>query len=559
VTSFFRNRHPLESYFFVSVLIALLMAALGLLLFGSPGNDDAYITFWPAHTFAQFGEVLNYNGERLEQSSSLLHVLLLGGTSVVTGLEPHEFGKLFSLLFGLIAIPLTALFAERCKPGTGIAAALLAALTIPLMYWSMGGLETSLVACVGIGVAMSAARFFEKGSILPFALAGLAWLLVRPESPFTLLFAIGLFWFGSRDKERRSAVQLGVMVIALAAAIALFRYNYFGSILPQPALAKGEVGLDRFTAGARYLYYSLPWLVMAVGLPALWKQGAIGRFGASLALANLAFCFASGGDWMLGGRFLAHTMPMMATGVALLLSKRHIAVTGLASAYLLVAAVYFTSNSSTGMPIWVEREKLAGWGWWETSSRVQVRDIPVFEELDRVVSRLALDDERITIMSSQMGFVAYHLSLRHYGKIQILDRLSLATNTLLKNPEFQDGRKTAAGYDVPYEFIFERDHALENEIGPGGPEIIFDLLEPTWGDDGRYKMLYWQDSMIWNPPPLRGQLFPYSEYIAVRSDLARKFGLGPQRLIAWPGGPPGYLIGPRTAETTKPEGAVRTR
>lgn len=535
------------------------MAALGLVLFGSPGNDDAYITFWPAHSLAQFGEILNYNGERLEQSSSLLHVLLLGGFSAATGIEPHEFGKLFSLLCGVVAIPLTAFYAERCRPGTGIAAALLAALTIPIMYWSMGGLETSLTACVGIWVVFATARFFEKGSVLPFCLAALAWLLVRPEAPLTLLMAIGLFWFGSRDRERIGAVQLGALVVVLAVSIALFRLHYFGSILPQPAMAKGEVGLERFSAGARYLYYSLPWLVLAVGLPALWKQGAIGRIGASLALANLAFCFASGGDWMLGGRFLAHTMPMMATGVALLLTKRHFAFTGLASAYLLVAAVVFTGNSSTGMPIWVEREKLAGWGWWETSSRVQVRDIPVFEELDRVVTRLSAEDECFTIMSSQMGFVAYHLSLRHYGKIQILDRLSLATDTLQRNPEFQDGRKSAAGYDVSYETVFERDHALVDEIGPGGPEIIFDLLEPTWGDDGRYKLVYWQDSMIWNPPPLRGQLFPYSEFIAVRSDIAKQFGLLPDRFIAWPGEPAGYSVGPRAAEAASTDSTLRTR
>ena len=56
---------------------ALALVLAGLLLFPSAGQDDTHITCWPAYTLSHFGQILNYNGQRVEQSSSLLQVLLL--------------------------------------------------------------------------------------------------------------------------------------------------------------------------------------------------------------------------------------------------------------------------------------------------------------------------------------------------------------------------------------------------------------------------------------------------------------------------------------------------
>ena len=64
-------------FFMVSLLPTALLLAITILLFPSAGRDDTYITLWPAHTLAEHGEILNYNGERVEQSSTLLMVLLL--------------------------------------------------------------------------------------------------------------------------------------------------------------------------------------------------------------------------------------------------------------------------------------------------------------------------------------------------------------------------------------------------------------------------------------------------------------------------------------------------
>jgi len=65
-------------------LWVLVVPALGFLLFGSTGRDDSYITYWVADQFRRTGRIANYNGKAIEQSSSLLHVLVLAGLSWLT-------------------------------------------------------------------------------------------------------------------------------------------------------------------------------------------------------------------------------------------------------------------------------------------------------------------------------------------------------------------------------------------------------------------------------------------------------------------------------------------
>jgi hypothetical protein len=70
-----RARPP--AIWWVSTGAALVLVVVGLTLFPASGRDDIYITYWAAHTLSEYGQILNYEGLRVEQSSSLLHVLLL--------------------------------------------------------------------------------------------------------------------------------------------------------------------------------------------------------------------------------------------------------------------------------------------------------------------------------------------------------------------------------------------------------------------------------------------------------------------------------------------------
>ncbi|HNL92071.1 MAG TPA: hypothetical protein PKH01_04140, partial [Pseudomonadales bacterium] len=60
----------------LSTVLLLLLG--GFFLGFSGGVDDAHITYWAAESLVRNGEILNYNLDRVEQSSSLLQVLVLG-------------------------------------------------------------------------------------------------------------------------------------------------------------------------------------------------------------------------------------------------------------------------------------------------------------------------------------------------------------------------------------------------------------------------------------------------------------------------------------------------
>ena len=86
---------PLNPLFCLA-LCTLPLWVFGLLC-GSTGHDDSHITFWQAHALLNSGELHNYNGERLEQSSSLLMTLLTALAALITRLSIVDSGYLLNL------------------------------------------------------------------------------------------------------------------------------------------------------------------------------------------------------------------------------------------------------------------------------------------------------------------------------------------------------------------------------------------------------------------------------------------------------------------------------
>ena len=112
---------------------------------------------------SQFGEILNYNGDRVEQSSSLLQVLGLATLAKVTGWDLLTLAKLSSIAFGAISVLGVMTLVSRA--GTrfgGSCAALITAASIPIVYWSFSGMESSLVAATGLWLIVTAADYVVR-------------------------------------------------------------------------------------------------------------------------------------------------------------------------------------------------------------------------------------------------------------------------------------------------------------------------------------------------------------------------------------------------------------
>src|SRR5262249_1532730 len=154
---------------------------------------------------------------------------------------------------------------------------------------------------------------------LAFALAA----LVRPEG--ALLAAAALLWGvlaarrGERGRAFRRAIAGGAVFAAVWLPLFLWRWRYYGALLPNPFYAKVGPGGAQVLRGAHYLIYFFvgqrwPWLLLSLAcllaLPrprlAPWQHLFLW-----IAAVDLLYVLLARGDWLGAGRFLLPIVPLL--------------------------------------------------------------------------------------------------------------------------------------------------------------------------------------------------------------------------------------------------------
>ena len=553
------------------------LIGLSVSLFPSAGRDDAYITYWAAHTLREFGEIANLNGAHIEQSTSLLHVLVLGALSFVTRLSVPAIGPPMSVVFGVVTVIYAYEFA-RLYVGRwyAVGAAMIVATAAPFVYWTTGGLEGTMTALAATALLYYLTRYLERpGAGKPPAMVWVAmgaFLLARPESifviasvllaMFVLLRLRGITVADERLEDYALSIRK-VMWAALAAgvlmaAIYAFKTLYFGDWLPQPVAAKlgGDALLSSLGDGTEYLLSAL--LPPPVSLlPFFSVAGAVyfarrfardepefigGLILTLYAVAYIAFIFLVGGDWMEGSRFIVPVVPALAVLAVVIiphikLRDLQVYAIGGIIAFHVVGSVWFAKFGSVSTPIWdvsrVEQTDLPieRYSWFARPNRTHLRDMPVVEELGSVIERLRLRlevDGKLTIMSGQAGFVPYHALGPHYGKVEFIDRRGVTTPHFTECEITRDVERDSTGLlrVLPRYLAFAED--IERRCGVQRPHVIFelDLPELTIEDivtRNGYVVVYRQTGKIQTSKTLQGIEVLAHEFIAVREDLAREF------------------------------------
>ncbi len=551
------------------------LVGLSVALFPSAGRDDAYITYWAAHTLREFGEIANINGAHIEQSTSLLHVLVLGALSFVTRLSVPAIGPPLSVLFGVVTVIYTYEFA-RLYVGRWYAmgGAMIVATAAPFVYWTTGGLEGTMTALAATALLYHLTCYLERpGSGRPSPTVWVAmgaFLLARPESIFVIasvllgMFVILRIRGITVADERLESYALSIRKLlwaALAAAVLVaviyaFKIFYFGDWLPQPVTAKlgGDALLASLGDGTEYLINAL--LPPPVSLlPFFFIAGAVyfarrlvldepeftgGLLLTLYAVAYIAFIFLVGGDWMEGSRFIVPVIPAMAVlGVVIVphikLRDLQVYAIGGIIAFHIVGSVWFAKFGSISTPLWevsqVEQMDLPieRYSWFARPNRTHLRDMPVVEELTSVIERLQPSvDGKLTIMSGQAGFVPFHALGPHYRRVEFIDRRGVTT------PHFTDCELTgelerdSTGLlrALPRYLAFAED--IERRCGVERPHVIFDLDLPELSIEdivtrNGYVVVYRQTGKIQTSKTLQGIEVLAHEFIAVREDLADVF------------------------------------
>ncbi|MCY4044982.1 MAG: hypothetical protein OXE99_07870 [Cellvibrionales bacterium] len=278
-------------------------------------------------------------------------------------------------------------------------------------------------------------------------------LLSRPEALFFLIAAavsFGLLSFRKWHSVRGFIFGWLIIITVLSVSLFAFRILYFDALFPQPVYAKSAgLSLEKIGFGFIYFAWSAQLSIIIFSLFAIVAGLCIfiGRlsipinvqFILSVVLAYLAFIITSGGDWMNGGRFFSHIIPLM-IGIFLFFTQRFKNkkwINAVLIALMISETAVFSLKLSSGIPWYqvntiqpsINNRSLDHYHYTEIHNMINRKDIPLIEALQKAVDQqLAQNpDKVVNILSIQMGMPPYHLR-KHYGdKVYFIDMRGLTT------------------------------------------------------------------------------------------------------------------------------------
>jgi hypothetical protein len=394
----------------------LLWALAAPQVLGTWFMDDAFISFRYARNLVQ-GIGLTFNpGEVVEGYTNFLWTMIIAG-GMAAGFEPVVTAQVLCTTLSLATLLVSYRLAEAWWPGRPwcVLPPLVLALSPPfLLYTARGsGMETALVTFLAL-VALW--LVWHAHNLRAGVLAGVVCALVmmtRPDEVLVVAAGVGVAVLAglrghghARSAHLRAAVGVIIGVVLLYGPYFLWRYSYYGYLLPNTFYAKVGATLPQIVRGIRYtgdffwqvgLFPLLLMLALSVAgvlrrmyeqqyYPQAAHQAGPAAFLWAYLLLTTGYVIAVGGDQFPLGRFFIPVLPPLALllthGVAVswdvgkaLRGQRWggavlPAAASVVVALLLVAnALQFPASDSrmAGQPVWVEKKvamKGAEQGYW---------------------------------------------------------------------------------------------------------------------------------------------------------------------------------------------------
>lgn len=298
--------------------------------------DDAFIFFRYAENFSR-GEGFVYNpGEFVEGCTSFLWLLILSIAALLK-FDLLIFSKLINAVFVFFTVKLTAdthKYIKMLTPEHSAAAAALLATSAAFAPWLSSGMETVFFSFL---IIITYFYSINADTSLRYGISGvLCALLVicRPEGIFLAAPIFGFHYIMRRGRAGNCFYISLFKFIFVYAPYFVWRYFYYGSLMPNTYHAKIGFGLAQLSRGAYYLfdYFIAAAFILILLIPAGYyifffkEKGAISgkEYENNLKLAvlyifiisNIVFVTLIGGDFMYGFRFFAHlSAPLAIIGV----------------------------------------------------------------------------------------------------------------------------------------------------------------------------------------------------------------------------------------------------
>lgn len=337
-------------------------AAIGLAVFLvlcalEPFNqimDDAYISLIYARNCAAGNGLTYEGGARVEGYSNLLWTLLCACYYRLPG-------SVFAWmrLGGLLMVSAIFLYLARLSLRDGrvpwyvtIFPLALLSLDKGFIIYVKSGMETPLHALL---IVLCVYYYSPDGKGLASALrlAALLALLscTRPEGAifFCVLAAHQVLW-SVRDGRGRAWARLWIgLTSVMIAVLLLWRYRYYGELLPNTYYAKVDLGsaAQKYKGFGYLFHYAAYYLPLPVSLLVIagsirtWRRSATVQAAVLVCIAQTLFIVAAGGDFFPWFRFFAPIAPVVyylaAQGLASLSASATAFRPALAAAAILIS------------------------------------------------------------------------------------------------------------------------------------------------------------------------------------------------------------------------------
>jgi hypothetical protein len=287
--------------------------------------DDAFIAFRYADNFAS-GHGLVYNlGERVEGYTSFMWVFLLGLGKMIaldTVLMSKLLGGAFALAtFGVLLVSYWVL--PRGNHAATAIAALLLATCGAFTPWIGSGMEVTLYAFLALATLLSYLRALDS-NCSPRRLAAVGVLLAltvmsRPEGALLVLMIFSDSTFRSWRSRTWSILHLALPAAIVYIPYFVWRYSYYGHLLPNTFYAKVGSTSMQMARGLDYVQGAVLPLLLVL-LLAVWALvkfrvhfRSTGRYLLPLFVAlHVGYVILVGGDCMPAFRFLTPIIPPLA-------------------------------------------------------------------------------------------------------------------------------------------------------------------------------------------------------------------------------------------------------
>ena len=471
--------------------------------------DDAMISMRYAWNFSHgFGLVWN-PGEYVEGYTNLLMTLLM---SLPTLLFDKVNAVLAVQVLGIILMLINAYLVmsvaqhlssgqERYRPLFRVLAFLCALSYYPLLYWSLMGMETGLLAVLLSLSILSALRYAKdhkpaQGILLSISL-GLAFL-TRPDA---LVFAVPVFvyaFYAARNSNRTPSMYFLLAMVGLYVAFIvgqeLFRWAYYGEWLPNTYTLKvsGVPFFVRIVNGIKFVglflrevYVLL--IVVFIGIVFAFRRDKL--FLASIFVVLVCYQAWIGGDAWNYWRFLSPAVPILVVLATydILMAMEYVSDAAVFRRYFFLRNPIIQQRHVPGILTCLLLLAVL----WSINSRflpeIAMRQVPdeVYLNNDRV--RIALAIERFTTPDATVGVTAAG-TVPYYTGRPAIDFLGKADPRIARLPPDLSGAVSDPGLKGMVHLPGHDKYDLEYSIKE---------LKPTYAVDfawGRQDVLDWAKS-----------------------------------------------------------------